>query len=127
MTQEENQAQRLILDCTLRDGGYVNSWEFDFETAQRVMDGLYDAGVRYIEVGIMGLGGVEGKSTKFSDFAQMEPLLQNRRTGCQYAVMVNQADADKFQFPNRDDKTPDLIRIAFSKRSVLPLLKRPRN
>ena len=45
-----------ILDCTLRDGGYVNNWEFDTETAIKVIDGLYTSGVRYIEIGIMGQG-----------------------------------------------------------------------
>ena len=109
-------ASRMILDCTLRDGGYVNNWEFDRETVMRVMDGLYTAGVRWIELGIMGMGGVPGQSTKFSDFTQIEPLLAGRRADCRYAVMFNQAEADKFDFPPRGEKTVDLIRIAFFKR-----------
>lgn len=28
-----------ILDCTLRDGGYVNDWEFDSNLAKGVIDG----------------------------------------------------------------------------------------
>ena len=43
-----------ILDCTLRDGGYVNNWEFDTQTARAIMRGLYQSGVRYIEIGILG-------------------------------------------------------------------------
>lgn len=116
----------LIMDCTLRDGGYVNNWEFDFDVATKVMDGLCDAGVRYMELGIMGNGGIAGKSTKFADFKQMEPLLVHRKASCQYAVMVNQAEADKFQFPNRDEDTPDIIRIAFFKKECLPALKKAR-
>lgn len=116
MALETKTGSRMILDCTLRDGGYVNNWEFGFDTARKVMDGLYDAGVRYIELGIMGMGGEEGKSTKFADFKQIEPLLADRKKDCQYAVMLTQTDAGKFVIPPRSGKTVDLIRIAFFKR-----------
>ena len=115
MKQPSN-GERLLLDCTLRDGGYVNNWEFDAQTVERVMDGLYDAGVRYIELGIMGRGGVPGRSTKFSDFAQIRRFLAHRRPGCRYAVMLNQADAHTFEIPSRAEDTVDLIRIAFFKK-----------
>ena len=57
--------KRHILDCTLRDGGYVNNWEFDAAAAGRIMDHLYQSGVRCIEIGIMGKGGQKGKSTPY--------------------------------------------------------------
>lgn len=105
----------MILDCTLRDGGYVNNWEFDGTAVLSVMDGLYKAGVRYIELGIMGQGGIPGQSTKFADFVQIEPILLHRKGDCHYAVMLNQAEADRYSFPKRSNKTVDLIRIAFFK------------
>jgi len=54
-----------ILDCTLRDGGYVNDWEFDSNLAKGVIDGLYESGIRVIEIGIMGIGGEAGKARSF--------------------------------------------------------------
>lgn len=116
MESETKTGSRMILDCTLRDGGYVNNWEFGLDTAGKVMDGLYDAGVRYIELGIMGVGGEEGRSTKFSSFKQIEPLLAHRKQDCRYAVMLTQTDAKKFVIPPRSGETVDLIRIAFFKR-----------
>ena len=47
---------RMLLDCTLRDGGYVNNWEFEEDTVRKVVRALYEAGVRYIELGILGQG-----------------------------------------------------------------------
>lgn len=105
----------LILDCTLRDGGYVNNWEFDIPTAVSIMDGLYSAGVRWIEIGIMGLNPVAGKQTKFSDFDQMKPFLENRKADCHYAVMVTTALSDRFEYPRCSGETPDVIRIAYFK------------
>ena len=40
-----------ILDCTLRDGGYYNQWNFDYAKARDLIIDLNEAGVDIIEVG----------------------------------------------------------------------------
>jgi 4-hydroxy 2-oxovalerate aldolase len=40
-----------FLDCTLRDGGYYNSWDFDPVRAEHLIAALNDAGVQIIEIG----------------------------------------------------------------------------
>ena len=57
-----------LLDCTLRDGGYVNNWEFDNASAKQMMEGLYRSGAQIIEIGILGKGGRAGEQTLFSNF-----------------------------------------------------------
>ncbi len=109
---------RDILDCTLRDGGYVNDWNFDQETASAIINGLYEAGVRWIEIGIMGKNPEVGKQTKFSDFQQIEPLLRSRKEDCHYAIMVTTSSSDNFSFPECSEKTPDVIRIAYFKSEI---------
>lgn len=42
-----------LLDCTLRDGGYVNDWEFGHDTLLSVFQRLVLAGVDLIEVGFL--------------------------------------------------------------------------
>ncbi|MCL2143083.1 MAG: aldolase catalytic domain-containing protein [Methanomassiliicoccaceae archaeon] len=42
-----------LLDCTLRDGGYVNDWNFGNGTMTCVFDRLNEAGVDIIEVGFL--------------------------------------------------------------------------
>lgn len=42
-----------ILDCTLRDGGYVNNWNFGNERMRAIFSNLTDAGVDFIEVGFL--------------------------------------------------------------------------
>ena len=39
-----------ILDCTLRDGGYVNSWEFGSEEIKHIISSLNNAKIDYIEI-----------------------------------------------------------------------------
>ncbi len=110
--------KRVMLDCTLRDGGYVNNWEFDIKTAVAIMDGLYQAGIRWIEIGIMGKNADPGKQTKFADFDEIKPFFQNRKMDCHYSVMVTTSSSDNFVFPVCSADTPDVIRIAYFKPEI---------
>jgi 4-hydroxy 2-oxovalerate aldolase len=40
-----------VLDCTIRDGGLVNNWDFSVDFVRQVYRGLSAAGVDYMEVG----------------------------------------------------------------------------
>ena len=42
-----------LLDCTLRDGGYVNNWNFGNGTMICIYDRLTSAGVDIIEIGFL--------------------------------------------------------------------------
>lgn len=42
-----------LLDCTLRDGGYVNDWRFGHVNLVSIFERLVDAGVEIIEVGFL--------------------------------------------------------------------------
>ncbi|MBR3863412.1 MAG: aldolase catalytic domain-containing protein [Clostridia bacterium] len=42
-----------LLDCTLRDGGFVNDWQFGQENIIGIFEGLTAAGVDIIEVGFL--------------------------------------------------------------------------
>jgi 4-hydroxy 2-oxovalerate aldolase len=43
-----------ILDCTLRDGGNLNDWQFPWQTIEYVVTELAASGMDYIEVGYFG-------------------------------------------------------------------------
>lgn len=42
-----------LLDCTLRDGGYVNDWKFGYNNLINIFERLVDSGVDTIEVGFL--------------------------------------------------------------------------
>ena len=46
-------AERQLLDCTLRDGGYVNDWEFGHANIIEIFERLVSSGVEYIEIGFL--------------------------------------------------------------------------
>ncbi|HEY4390383.1 MAG TPA: nucleoid-structuring protein H-NS, partial [Paenibacillus sp.] len=43
--------QCKIVDCTIRDGGLVNNWDFSVDFVQKLYAGLNEAGVDYMEIG----------------------------------------------------------------------------
>ena len=50
----------MILDCTLRDGSYVNNFQFTEEDTEKISFDLDNAGFPYIEVGHgIGVGASE--------------------------------------------------------------------
>ena len=40
-----------ILDCTLRDGGYYNNWEFSKKLNQDYLNAISKTGIKYVELG----------------------------------------------------------------------------
>ena len=42
-----------LLDCTLRDGGYINDWEFGHNNIISIIDRLEQAKVDIIEIGFL--------------------------------------------------------------------------
>jgi len=40
-----------VLDCTIRDGGICNQWQFDHGVVKRVYEALLESGIDYMEVG----------------------------------------------------------------------------
>ena len=44
-----------ILDCTLRDGGYYNNWDFSNSLINNYLKAVATAGVDYVELGFRSL------------------------------------------------------------------------
>lgn len=42
-----------LLDCTLRDGGYVNDWNFGHDNLVSIFERIVDAGIDIIEIGFL--------------------------------------------------------------------------
>ena len=45
--------EKKLLDCTIRDGGYVNDWEYGHDNLISIYERLIDADVDYIELGFL--------------------------------------------------------------------------
>ncbi len=66
------QNNMILLDCTLRDGGYVNDWKWGFHSAKAIIQALVKAKVDVVEVGF--LRNVEGYNPDVSVCNHIEEL-----------------------------------------------------
>jgi 4-hydroxy 2-oxovalerate aldolase len=59
----------VSLDCTLRDGGYYNAWDFDADLVQNYLNAMSIAGVDVVELGFRSLKaeGFKGAAAYTSD------------------------------------------------------------
>lgn len=107
-----------LLDCTLRDGGYINQWAFPDSVTAKIVQGLALAGMDMIEVGYLN-NQMHGRDrTQFADVREIARLLPQTRDGCLFLAM---ADAGLFAAEDLsayDKNSVDGIRVVFYKHQV---------
>lgn len=111
----------IILDCTLRDGGYYNSWNFPLDVTNKYLDAMAAAGVDIVELGLRSLinKGFKGASAYTTDSYIRTLSIPG---SLKVAVMINateivgempQEEALHKLFPNDAASSPvDVVRIA---------------
>lgn len=110
-----------LLDCTLRDGGYYNAWDFSEELIHEYLDAMQAAGVDIVELGLRSLKneGFQGPCAFTTDEFIRGLAIP---VGLTVGVMVNgselvgevpQVEALARMFPNDAANSPvELVRIA---------------
>jgi len=105
-----------ILDCTLRDGGYINSWNFSDKEIISILDALQKANIDIIECGYLNdKKGEYSNSTLFKNLDSIDKILDiDSKT--EKVVMINLGDFDVDTLASRDKTKIDGIRLAFHKK-----------
>lgn len=104
-----------ILDCTLRDGGYINHWNFGEKQIQRIIRGLEKANIDIIECGFLREELYNRDSSVFSDVIQISPFISQKQAEKMYVAMIEYGKMDPDKIPLRSNKTIDGIRVTFHK------------
>jgi 4-hydroxy 2-oxovalerate aldolase len=117
-----------ILDCTLRDGGYYNNWDFDHELVELYLKSMKEASIDVIEIGFRSPPKQSFMGPyvySVDDYLNSLPLPNNILIG----VMINAKDYLKApEYPveminklfQPSDKSPvGLVRIAINFDQVL--------
>jgi CMP-N-acetylneuraminic acid synthetase len=106
-----------ILDCTVRDGGYLNNWDFKYEEVLEMYRVVSKTCVDFFEIGFIcnSFGqGQEGRwwNVSENDIAMLKYDFPN---GCKIAAMIHFEDISKL-----DRKIPelDMIRVLVNPRKA---------
>ena len=102
-----------LLDCTLRDGGYVNDWKFGFSNIRDIVANLTRAGVDIVEVGFLRDVEPDPDQSRWSTVEQLKTVLPADRGRTMFSGMAlhNFYDIDKLE--PWDGTGIDLIRVTF--------------
>lgn len=125
-----------ILDCTLRDGGYYNRWDFNKDMVSDYLDVMSKSEITYVELGLRQI-----RTDRFlgphaySTAAYLSRL--DMPKGPTYGVMIdaktvlqeelNQEDCIDLLFKESKDELIELVRVAAHFKEVekcQPMLKR---
>lgn len=116
-----------VLDCTLRDGGYLVNSEFGDEVIKDIIRTLYRSNVDIIECGFLKDEPHKGGSTIFNCVSQISPYLPEERFDCKSSTsFVALADYSRYNVENLkpfDGKSIDGIRECFFKHEINEALK----
>lgn len=109
--------ERKLLDCTLRDGGYVNDWEFGKENIVNIFERLVGAGVDIIEVGFLDdRRAYDPNRTIFPDTESLNKTFSKLDPGNSMVVaMIDYGTCAIDRIQPQKDTCLDGIRVIFKK------------
>lgn len=114
-----------ILDCTIRDGGYVNNWQFE-KIFRKYYQLMLDLNIDFIEIGFNNID-FEYKNRLTGKFRYLdnnflkkfEDILVKEKN----AIMINYEDYDSNKLKICNECQFSIIRIAFHKKDYVNALK----
>ena len=107
-----------LLDCTLRDGGYKNNWNFELLNSKCVVKNLDLAGVNYIETGFLKDVDYDINRTLFSEINQINNIVnEDCSAKISAMIMFNQFNEAKI-VKKTSDIALDTIRLTFKKEEI---------
>lgn len=107
-----------ILDCTLRDGGYVNQFNFGQIVIKDIIDKLSKASIDIIECGFLVSGAFDPEKSLFGSVETMRPLLQNRNPNLMYVAMIQYGAISIEEISDFDETSIDGIRLTFHQHEI---------
>lgn len=105
-----------VLDCTLRDGGYINNWEFGHKNIRGIIDNLVSANIDIVETGFIRNIEHDEDSSVFTSVEDIKEYITPKKPGVLYAVMIEYHNHVENQITPYDGTSVDLIRITFRRK-----------
>lgn len=108
--------QIKVLDCTIRDGGLINKWQFSDEIVRKVFLALSEAGVDYMEIGYKSseqyFSRAEHGAWKFCTEEDIKRIVGEVDTKMKLSAMADIGRIDSEDISPKKDSILDMIRVA---------------
>ncbi|MFC1524486.1 aldolase catalytic domain-containing protein [Thermodesulfobacteriota bacterium] len=105
-----------VIDCTVRDGGLMNKWQFDEKFVRKVYDALTEAGVDYMEIGYISSESAFSRDEvgpwRFCAEEDIQTILKGEEKKIKLSAMADIGRVDHNDIPLRSESSLDMIRVA---------------
>lgn len=108
-----------ILDCTLRDGGYINNWEFGIHNVKSIISKLSFANIDIIEIGFMTEHSKGEDYSLYTSCEEIYKLLPAKAGFSKIAAMIalGEKEINPDKLPDAKNTVLDIIRLTFHNES----------
>lgn len=105
-----------VLDCTIRDGGLMNNWQFSDEFVKDIYHTCVEAGIDYMEIGYKSseksYSRKEVGCWKFCDDKDLRRIVGDNNTNLKLSAMADIGRIEPDDIPPKSDSLLDMIRVA---------------
>lgn len=105
-----------VLDCTVRDGGLMNKWQFSDQFVKGVYDACVEAGIDYMEIGYKSseraFSRKEVGPWKFCDEKDIRRVIGNGEPKIKLSALCDIGRIDYDDIPQKSESSITLMRIA---------------
>ncbi|MBQ2830437.1 MAG: aldolase catalytic domain-containing protein [Oscillospiraceae bacterium] len=107
-----------LLDCTLRDGGYINNWLFGSNNIKEILSRLVDANIDVIECGYLSQAWKEDKNSSRMASIEIANEVIPKYGSSDFVAMINFGDYAMEDIPACTGVGLTGLRIAFHKKDM---------
>ena len=105
-----------VIDCTVRDGGLMNKWQFDDNFVGKVYTALAEAGVDYMEIGYLSSETAFSRDEygpwKFCAEADLKRIIGNKEKKIKLSAMADIGRIEYDDIRPRGESSLDMVRVA---------------
>lgn len=105
-----------VIDCSVRDGGLMNKWQFDDSFVCKVYNAVTEAGVDYMEIGYLSSESAFSRDEvgpwKFCAEEDIKRIIGDGEKKIKLSAMADIGRIDYDDIPNASDSSLDMIRVA---------------
>lgn len=105
-----------VIDCTVRDGGLMNKWQFDDAFVCKVYKALQEAGVDYMEIGYLSSESAFSRDEvgpwKFCSEGDVSRIVGESDKKIKLSAMADIGRIEYQDIPNKSESSLDMVRVA---------------
>lgn len=108
-----------LLDCTLRDGGYLNDWNFGSKAIKGTAEKIAQTGIEFFEIGFIKDVPFSPDKTVFDSVQSISSFISPKSPALTYLAMIDCKCPPALEsIPEYDGTSVDGIRVIFKKDKI---------